>query len=66
LLATVYAEDGKPIWLEGQFETETPKGKVKSRVQVVTRQDGTQSVQLVNDEIPDGYFPDSFAVYGRN
>ena len=32
LLATVYAEDGKPIWLEGEFEADTPKGKIKSRV----------------------------------
>lgn len=66
LLATVYAEDGKPIWLEGQFETDSPKGKVKSRVQVLTRQDGTQSVQLFNDELPEGYFPDRMEVYGRN
>jgi Restriction endonuclease len=66
LLATIYAEDGKPIWLEGQYEADTPKGKVKSRVQVFMHQDGTQSVQLLNDELPDGYFPDRLEVYGRN
>lgn len=66
ILATVYAEDGRPIWLEGQFEADTPKGKVKSRVQITTRPDGTQSVLMINDEMPDGYFPDSFALYGRN
>jgi hypothetical protein len=66
LLATVYAEDGKPIWLEGQFETDTPKGKVKSRVQVLTHADGTQSIQLLNDALPDGYFPDRLEVYGRD
>jgi len=66
LLATIYAEDGKTIWLEGQFEADTPKGKMKSRVQILTLPDGRQSVQIVNDEVPDGYFPDSFSVYGRN
>lgn len=66
LLATIYAEDGKPIWLEGQYEADTPKGKVKSRVQVLMHQDGTQSVQLFNDELPEGYFPDRLMVYGRN
>jgi len=66
LLATVYAEDGKPIWLEGEFEADTPKGKVKSRIQVINRQDGTQSVQTIIDAIPDDYFIESLAVYGRN
>jgi hypothetical protein len=66
LLATIYAEDGKPIWLEGEFEADTPKGKVKTRIQVANRQDGTQTARTFIDAIPHDYFVDSFAVYGRN
>ena len=66
LVATIYAEDGKPIWLEGEFEADTPKGKVKSRVQITTRPDGTQSAQTFIDHMPHDYFLESMAVYGRN
>lgn len=66
LLATVYAEDERVICLEGQFEADSPKGKVKSRVRVFEKPDGTQSVQFFYDELPDGYFPDSLAVFGVN
>jgi hypothetical protein len=66
LLATIYSEGDKVIWQEGQFEADTPKGKVKSRVQLFKNADGTESAQVFFDEMPDGYFPDSLAVYGRN
>jgi hypothetical protein len=66
VLATIYAEDGKPLWLEGEFEADTPKGKVKTRIQVFNYPNGTQSIKVLNDQMPDGYFPDAFSVYGRN
>jgi hypothetical protein len=66
LLATVYAENGKPIWLEGEFEADTPKGKVISRVQVWNNADGTQSLQVLFDALPEDHFLDSVAVYGKN
>lgn len=66
LVATIYSEEGKVIWLEGQFEADTPKGKVKSRVQIFTNADGTESAKFSYDEMPDGYFPDRITVYGWN
>jgi hypothetical protein len=66
LLATVYSEDERVIWQEGQFEADTPKGKIKTRVQVYRNADGTEGAQLLTDEVPDGYFPDQFSVYGKN
>jgi hypothetical protein len=66
LFATVYAEDAKPIWLEGEFEAETPKGKVKSRVQIFKNADGTESMKFFNDNMPEGYFPDRLELYGRD
>lgn len=66
LVATIYSEEGKIIWLEGQFEADTPRGKVKSRVQIFKNADGTESAKFFTDEMPDGYFPDSIAFYGRN
>ena len=66
LVATIYSEEGKVIWLEGQFEADTPKGKVKSRVQIFKNADGTESAKFSYDEMPDGYFPDSITVYGSN
>ena len=50
LVATIYSEEGKVIWLEGQFEADTPKGKVKSRVQIFMNARQT-SMSLV-DGIP--------------
>lgn len=66
LVATIYSEEGKVIWLEGQFEADTPKGKVKSRVQIFKNADGTESAKFSYDEMPDGYFPDSITLYGWN
>jgi hypothetical protein len=66
LVATIYSEEGKIIWLEGQFEADTPKGKVKSRVQIFTNADGTETAKFSYDEMPDGYFPNSITLYGSN
>lgn len=66
LIATIYSEEGKVIWLEGQFEAETPKGKIKSRVQIFKDAAGQESAKFSFDEMPDGYFPDSITLYGWN
>src|SRR5258708_575866 len=66
LVATIYSEEGKVIWLEGQFEAATPKGKIKSRVQVFKNADGAETAKFSYDEMPDGYFPDSITLFGWN
>jgi hypothetical protein len=66
LVAMIYSEEGKPIWLEGQFEADTPKGKVKAWVQIFTNPDGTSTAKFGYTDMPDGYFPDKIELYGRN
>lgn len=64
LFGRVYSENEKTIWAEATFEIDTPRGEVKTRMQVFKHPAGQMTAKIFNDARPDGYYFDSIRLYG--